>query len=90
MKSDLRDRLEVLVTQLQDMQFFGSERVLKDEAHQVALDLKHIIDFVLPPKLQVLSTGFRLLYCKQCGTCCVRPNEPDLLVCPGGHPLSYV
>ena len=89
MKSDLRDRLEVLVTQLEDMRFSGSKCVLKDEAHQVALDLKRIIDFVLPPKLQELSTGLKLLYCKTCGTCCVRPNEPDLLVCPGGHPLSY-
>jgi len=94
MKRDLRSDLETMTRQLEHIVLDYEDCVpdeLIDELDDLVAALKHTIDFTLAPPLsdtQPLSTGYRLLYCKICGTCCVRRDEPGVL-CPAGHELSH-
>ena len=92
MKRDLRSELEKLLARLEDQQFETCVDDIREELDRVTVDLKHLIDFTLPPRLsdtqQLSSAGSRLLYCKVCGVACVRRNEPPIR-CPAGHPLTF-
>lgn len=52
MKRDLRSELEKLLVQLEDQQFETEVDWIHLDLEQIALELKHLIDFVLPREVK--------------------------------------